>query len=150
MFCFLCLFFVPFCVCLVLSYLLSFCACVCIVLLIVCLFVCLFVFDIKTAYNAAPYDVIIYSVEGQEENAFPTYTRTCSTSSLCIPPQGKFSSTPYILITAEHTAVNLKHDAATIWIEDANPSTFKICLRELQNFDGMHKKIMVVTRNFVS
>ena len=59
--------------------------------------------------------------------------------------QGKFNTTPTILITAEHHRTGLKHDAATFWIEDASASSFKICIRELQNFAGVHDEISVVS-----
>ena len=43
----------------------------------------------------------------------------------------------------------LKHDAATVWVEDASTKSFRICLRELQDFDGLHENIRVVN-NFTS
>ena len=58
--------------------------------------------------------------------------------------QGSFSSTPTVLITAEHYRHSLKHDAASVWLEDVTSSSFKVCLRELQNFDGPHQDIYVV------
>jgi len=36
------------------------------------------------------------------------------------------------------------HDAASVWLEDVSASSFKICLRELQNFAGVHDDISVV------
>ena len=38
----------------------------------------------------------------------------------------------------------LKHDAATVWVEDASTKSFRNCLRELQDFDGLHENIRVV------
>ena len=58
--------------------------------------------------------------------------------------QGSFSSTPTVLVTAEHYRRSLKHDAASVWLEDVTSSSFKVCLRELQNFDGSHQGIYVV------
>ena len=43
----------------------------------------------------------------------------------------------------------LKHDAATVWVEDASTKSFRICVRELQDFDGLHENIRVVN-NFTS
>jgi len=37
----------------------------------------------------------------------------------------------------------MKHDAATVWLEDVSAGSFKICLRELQNFAGVHDDISV-------
>ncbi|CAH3196273.1 unnamed protein product, partial [Porites evermanni] len=36
-----------------------------------------------------------------------------------------------------------KHDAASLWVENATSSSFYICLRELQNYDGLHEDIFV-------
>lgn len=60
--------------------------------------------------------------------------------------QGKFTERPYIVATAEHMSVDLKHDAATVWVEDISTSYFRICLRELQDFDGLHENIRVVRK----
>ena len=59
--------------------------------------------------------------------------------------QGKFSSSPTVLATAEHYRSNMKHDAASVWLEDLSASSFKICIRELQNFAGVHDDISVVS-----
>lgn len=48
-------------------------------------------------------------------------------------------------MTAQHTVVGLKHDAATVWAENINTNTFSACSRELQNFDGLHKDIKLVS-----
>ena len=37
------------------------------------------------------------------------------------------------------------HDATSVWLEDVSASSFKICLRELQNFAGVHDDISVVS-----
>lgn len=58
--------------------------------------------------------------------------------------QEKFTEPPYILATAEHMSTGLRHDAATVWIEDTSTRNFRICLRELQDFDGLHENIRVV------
>ena len=64
--------------------------------------------------------------------------------------QGSFSSTPTVLVTAEHYRRSLKHDAASVWLEDITSSSFKVCLRELQNFDGSHQGIYVVRpKNYI-
>lgn len=48
--------------------------------------------------------------------------------------QNSFTSTPYILVKAEHAQPDQKHDAAF------KLNKFKVCLREMQNFDGQHNK----------
>ncbi|XP_078381905.1 uncharacterized protein LOC144664627 isoform X2 [Oculina patagonica] len=58
-------------------------------------------------------------------------------------PNGKYSSSPTIFATADHHRSRLKHDAASVWLEDVSASSFKICLRELQNFAGAHDDISV-------
>lgn len=58
--------------------------------------------------------------------------------------QGKFSATPIVLASADHVSSAYKHDAASLWIENATSSSFYICIRELQNYDGLHEDIFVV------
>ena len=52
-----------------------------------------------------------------------------------------------MLVSAEHERRGVKHDASSVWVEDVTTTSFKICIRELQNFDGAHQSIHVV-RNF--
>ena len=61
-----------------------------------------------------------------------------------IASQGKFATAPTVLVTAEHISAAFKHDAASLWVENATSSSFYICLRELQNYDGLHEDIFVV------
>jgi len=58
--------------------------------------------------------------------------------------QNKFKNEPVVLITAEHLRTGKEYDAALIWTEDVTKDSFKVCLRELQNFDGKHEDISVV------
>ena len=58
--------------------------------------------------------------------------------------QNKFKDAPVVLITAEHLRTGKEYDAALIWTEDVTKDSFKVCLRELQNFDGKHEDISVV------
>ncbi|XP_031571637.1 uncharacterized protein LOC116305805 [Actinia tenebrosa] len=62
----------------------------------------------------------------------------CKTVNL---PLGKFNTAPIILVTAEHERRQVRQDAANIWVEDVTRSSFKVCLRELQSFDGAHESI---------
>ena len=51
---------------------------------------------------------------------------------------------PVVLVTSEHLRTGKEYDAALIWTEDVTKDSFKVCLRELQNFDGKHEDINVV------
>jgi len=46
-------------------------------------------------------------------------------------------------VTAVHHNPGLKRDAASVWIENVTQSSFKVCLRELQNYAGSHEDIHV-------
>ena len=52
---------------------------------------------------------------------------------------------PTVLVSAEHERRGVKHDASSVWVEDVTTTSFKICIRELQNFDGAHQSIHVVS-----
>ena len=49
-----------------------------------------------------------------------------------------------VLVTAEHLRTGKEYDASLIWTEDTTQGSFKVCLREMQNFDGKHEDINVV------
>ena len=59
--------------------------------------------------------------------------------------QDKFKKAPLVLVTSEHLRTGKEYDAALIWTEDVSKDSFKVCLRELQNFDGKHQDINVVS-----
>lgn len=63
---------------------------------------------------------------------------------LSLSCQDIFKEYPVTLVTAEHTRSGKEYDAALIWTEDATKASFKVCLREMQNFDGKHEEIYVV------
>ena len=52
---------------------------------------------------------------------------------------------PSVFVTAAHHHAGIKRDAASIWIEDVTQSSFKVCLRELQNYAGYHEDVYVVS-----
>jgi len=52
---------------------------------------------------------------------------------------------PCVFVTAVHNHAALKRDAASLWIEDITQSSFKVCLRELQNYAGSHEDVHVVS-----
>ena len=49
-----------------------------------------------------------------------------------------------VLVTSEHMRTGKEYDAALIWTEDVTKDSLKVCLREMQNFDGRHEDIRVV------
>jgi hypothetical protein len=52
-----------------------------------------------------------------------------------------------VYATAVHNlAREARRDAATLWVEDVKPGSFKACLRELKNFNGEHASIEVVSK----
>ena len=53
---------------------------------------------------------------------------------------------PKVFLTVVHTdpPKNI-HDATSVWAEEVTPIKFKVCLRELKNFDGVHENIRVVS-----
>lgn len=55
-------------------------------------------------------------------------------------------SKPKVFLTVVHTdpPKNI-HDATSVWAEEVTPIKFKVCLRELKNFDGVHENIRVVS-----
>jgi len=59
--------------------------------------------------------------------------------------QEKFSVMPSVFVTAAHHHAGLKRDAASVWIEDVKQWSFKVCLRELQNYAGSHEDVHVVS-----
>ncbi|KAK3735154.1 hypothetical protein QZH41_007657 [Actinostola sp. cb2023] len=88
------------------------------------------------AYQGAPNG----GVTGKERFTQWWTGTKCRTLSL---PSGKFTGSPTVLVTLEHQQDGLKHDAASVWVEDISSSSFQVCIRELQNFDGIHEEIDV-------
>ena len=52
---------------------------------------------------------------------------------------------PSVFVTAAHYRAGLKRDAASVWMEDVTQSSFKVCLRELQNYAGSHDDVYIVS-----
>ncbi|KAK3740263.1 hypothetical protein QZH41_017827, partial [Actinostola sp. cb2023] len=88
------------------------------------------------AYQGAP----LGAVAGEEVINKWWDGTTCKKVSL---PEGKFAGKPNIIAAAQHGVLGQKHDAATTWVEDVTNTTFRVCLRELQNFDGLHQNVKV-------
>lgn len=62
-----------------------------------------------------------------------------------VTSKDKFLQSPYVLVSSKHHYSGRKHDAATVWAENIEKGKFTVCLREMQNFDGMHENITVVS-----
>ena len=58
---------------------------------------------------------------------------------------------PHVFVTAVHKVdpqnptTESKHDAAIVWAEDVIYQGFRACVRELKNFDGIHRNFQVVS-----
>ena len=109
-----------------------------------CFFVlfCFFFFVLSSSSSVRSFVFYLYAVRHDKlilsiSIFFPT---SCFRQFL----QGKYSKPPTIFATAEHYRSRLRHDATTVWLEDVTATSFKICLRELQNFAGVHEDISVV------
>ena len=78
-------------------------------------------------------------------------TRTMSTDTVSQPKLKRllilqsFSGVPHVFATAVHVTTQNKYDAASVWVEDVTHVSFKLCLRELKNYDGEHEHIKVVS-----
>ena len=62
--------------------------------------------------------------------------------------KGKFLVKPSVFVTAEHHHSGLKRDAASVWVEDVTKPSFKVCLRELENYAGSHEDLSVVSVSY--
>ena len=58
---------------------------------------------------------------------------------------GKVFSDALSICNCRHHHAGLKRDAASLWIEDVTQSSFKVCLRELQNYAGSYEDVQVVS-----
>ena len=56
-----------------------------------------------------------------------------------------------MFLTVFHTAENdqNRHDAAIVWAENVNGKSYDACLRELKNFDGVHRHVKVVRHEYL-
>ncbi|KXJ04678.1 hypothetical protein AC249_AIPGENE20082, partial [Exaiptasia diaphana] len=50
---------------------------------------------------------------------------------------------PVVFVSAYHQRPRDDNNAASIWTEDVTPEDFKVCLREVKNFDGVHRYFKV-------
>lgn len=78
-----------------------------------------------------------------------SFSLTSATNNYEFSTKDNFSATPIILVTADHVSSAYKHDAASLWVENPTSASFHVCLRELQNYDGLHEDILVVCTNSI-
>ena len=67
-------------------------------------------------------------------------------SALFFPYLKRFATPPIVLATASHQFPERPQDAMAVWVEELTEDSFKICLREVKIFDGLHKGITIVSR----
>ena len=58
----------------------------------------------------------------------------------------RFATPPIVLATASHQFPERPQDAMAVWVEDLTEDSFRICLREVKIFDGLHKGITIVSK----
>ena len=69
-------------------------------------------------------------------------------SSFFFFPYLKRFATPLIVLaTPSHQFPERPQDAMAVWVEELAEDSFKICLREVKIFDGLHKGITIVSRD---
>ena len=49
-------------------------------------------------------------------------------------------------MTPSHQFPERSQDAMAVWAEDFTEDSFKICLREVKIFDGLHSNIKIVSK----
>ena len=67
-------------------------------------------------------------------------------SSFFFPYLKRFATPPIVLATPSHQFPERPQDAMAVWVEELTEDSFKICLREVKIFDGVHKGITIVSR----
>ena len=70
-------------------------------------------------------------------------------SSFFFPYLKRFVTPPIVLATPSHQFPERPQDAMAVWVEELTEDSFKICLREVKIFDGLHKGIAIVSRDKV-
>ncbi|XP_032232381.2 uncharacterized protein LOC116614912 [Nematostella vectensis] len=69
---------------------------------------------------------------------------TAGTKCVLITYSERVTAIPTVFVTVAHEGrVGRGNDASTVWTEDVTVEDFKLCLRELKNFDGAHREIKV-------
>ncbi|CAH3186611.1 unnamed protein product, partial [Porites evermanni] len=55
----------------------------------------------------------------------------------------RFAAPPIVFATPSHQFPERPQDAMAVWVEELTESSFKICLREVKIFEGLHKGISI-------
>ena len=58
-----------------------------------------------------------------------------------------FTKAPNVYATPVQRQPEKEGDVSLIWVESISTFGFKLCLRELKNFDGVHSNIRAVSEN---
>ena len=66
-------------------------------------------------------------------------------SSFFFPYLKRVATPPIVLATASHQFPERPQDAMAVWVEELTEDSFKICLKEVKTFDGLHKGITTVS-----
>ena len=53
---------------------------------------------------------------------------------------------PIVLATPSHQFPERPQDVMAVWVEDLTEHSFKLCLREVKIFDGLHRGIKIVSK----
>ena len=67
-------------------------------------------------------------------------------SYVFFPYLKRFGTPPIVLSTPSHQFPERPQDAMAVWVEDLTEDSFKICLREVKIFDGLHRGITIVSK----
>ena len=70
------------------------------------------------------------------------FQRPLTHSSFFFPYLKRFATPPIVPLFPERPL-----DAMAVWVEELTEDSFKICLREVKIFDGLHKGITIVSRD---
>ena len=57
----------------------------------------------------------------------------------------RFATPPIVLAIPSHQFPERPQDAMAVWVEELTEDSFKICLKEVKIFDGLHKGIAIVS-----
>ena len=66
-------------------------------------------------------------------------------SSFFFPYLKRFATPPIVLEIPSHQFPERPQDAMAVWVEELTEDSFKICLKEVKIFDGLHKGIAIVS-----
>ena len=80
--------------------------------------------------------------------SFFFFSASLTHSSFFFPYLKRFVTPPIVLATPSHQFPERPQDAMAVWLEDLTEHSFKLCLREVKIFDGLHRDIKIVSKMF--